>query len=194
MPKGKGSEARAPKVGQQPHPSPIVWEPVPGEIYQAYWASDHSWYPVAVLPWGDLSEVGLAGSLDETVLFKEQLPTCFAVEDSQDGLRIVGWKRDFELHRRRDSEREFPCMFFGGISAVLSRDEEPSRPIHNLAWVEAKHLRPINYRHPDGHMFNETGLDEAKAFRERVVMLKSKATGEPRTDRRPENPMSSTVE
>lgn len=178
MPQGQRDEARAHELWQQPGPSPTVFDPIPGEIYQAYWASDHSWYPVAVLPWGDLREVGLVGSLDETALFEISLPTCFAVEESQKGLRIVGWKRDFELHHRRVSERKFPCMFFEGNSAVLPRDEESPQP-QNLAWVMAKHLRPINYRHLDGQYLKKAGLGEAKAFRERVIMLKSKATQEP---------------
>ncbi|KAG6363519.1 hypothetical protein INS49_008620 [Diaporthe citri] len=178
MPKSQRGDARAHELWQQLDPSPTVLDPIPGEIYQAYWASDHSWYPVAVLPWGDLRGVGLAGSLDETALFNMSLPTCFAVEETQDGLRIVGWKRDFELHHRRVSERKFPCMFFEGISAVLPRDEGSPQP-QNLAWVMAKHLRPINYRHLDGQFLKEDGLDEAKAFRQRVIMLKSKATQEP---------------
>lgn len=179
IPKGQGGDSRAHEVGQQPNPWLTDREFIPGEIYQAYWTSDHCWYPVTVLPWGDLREVGLVGSLDETDLFKERLPTCFAVEDSQDGLRIAGWKKDFELHHRRASERKFPCMFFEGISAIPTRDKEFSRPVQNLAWVMAKHLRPINYRHPGYHVFNEAGLDEAKAFRERVITLNRKATGEP---------------
>lgn len=178
MLKRQGGDAGASKAGQQRNPSPTVSEPIPGEIYQAYWASDHSWYPVAVLPWGDLGEVGLQGSLCETALFKEKLPTCFAVEESQDGPRIVGWKADFELHHRRDPERKFPCMFFEGISAVLPRDEESPREVENLAWVMARHLRPIDYRHPDGQNFKEAGLDEAKAFRERASMLKGREVGE----------------
>ena len=175
----QGSRARAPEAGQHPHPSPTVREPIAGELYQAWWTSDHSWYPVTVLPWGDLAEVGLRGSLNETDLFKEKLPTCFAVENTQEhGLRIVGWKKDFELRGRRASERKFPCMFFEGISAVLPRDDKHPRPVQNLAWVMGKHLRPIHYRHSDGHFLNRAGLDEAKAFRERVVMLKTEATEE----------------
>lgn len=179
MPKGQRGDARAQELWQQSDPSPTVLDPIPGEIYQAYWSSDHSWYPVTVLPWGDLREVGLVGTLDETDLFKEKLPTCFNVQESQDGLRIVGWKRDFELHQRRVSERKFPCIFFEGISAALPRDEESQQPIRNLAWVMTKHLRPINYRHPDGQFLNEAGLDEARAFKERVIMLKSKGAQEP---------------
>lgn len=179
MLKGQRGDARAQELSQQSDPSPTVLDPMPGEIYQAYWTINHAWYPVTVLPWGDLREVGLVGSLDETDLFKEKLPICFAVEESQDGLRIVGWKRDFELHNRRASERRFPCMFFEGNSSILPEDEESPQPVQNLAWVMAKHLRPIDYPHPDGQFLKEPGLDEANAFRDRVIMLKSKATQEP---------------
>lgn len=177
MPMGHGSDTGAAETWQLPILSPTVLDPIPGEIYQAYWTSDRRWYPVTVLPWGNLREVGLFGSLNETDLFKERLPTCFSVEDSPAGLRIIGWKKDFELNCPRASERKFPCMFFEGISAVLTRSEESPGPVQNLAWVMAKHLRPINYRHPEGHILKEAGLDEAKAFRERVIMLKNKATG-----------------
>lgn len=176
--KGQGGNARTAKLGQQPSPPTTAWEPALGEICQAYWAGDHSWYPATVLPWGDLSEVGLVGSLDETDLFKKRLPSCLAVEDSQDGLRIVRWKEDFKVHGRRASERKFPCMFFEGMFKAAIHDEESPPPLQNLAWVMAKHLRPMEYRHSDGHPFNEAGLQEARAFRERLVLLKSKATGE----------------
>lgn len=180
MPKvqGGGTQATEAGVRQQPSLSPNVLEPIPGEIYQAYWSNYRCWYPVTVLPWGNLREVGLVGSLDETDLFKEKLPTCFAVKnDPRVGLRIVGWNRDFELHGRRASERKFPCMFFEGIFSGLPRSEEPPEPVQNLAWVMAKHLRPISYR-PDGHILKEAGLDEAKSFRERVIMLKSQTARE----------------
>lgn len=49
--------SRAAKLGQQTPPSPTVWEPILGEIYQAYWAGDHYRYPATVLPWGVLGEV-----------------------------------------------------------------------------------------------------------------------------------------
>lgn len=176
--KGQGGNARTAKVGQQLHPSPSVWEPILGEIYQAYWASDNCWYSVTVLPWGDLGEVGLVGSLYGTDLFKEKLPNCFATEDSQDGLRVVGWEEDFGVHGRRASERKFPCLFFEGISESLSREGASPHAVQNLAWVMAKNLRPINYRHADGHFLNEAGLDDAKDFRKRFMMLKSDATGE----------------
>lgn len=176
MLKGQGDDVRVPDSWQQLDQSSGVLHPVPGELYQAYWASHRSWYPVTVLPWGDLGEVGMSGSLDETDLFMKQLPTCFAVEKSQDGLRTVGWKKEFESHQRRAYERKFPCMFFEGKSAVL-QDEESPRPVpDNLAWVMARNLREIDYHHPEIHFFNETGLEEAKAFRQRVIMLKSKGT------------------
>ncbi|KAL2275894.1 hypothetical protein FJTKL_01449 [Diaporthe vaccinii] len=181
IPEVQRGDARAHELGQQPGPPPTAFDPSPGQIYQAFWTStgNKSWYPAAVLPWGDLREVGLVGSLDETALFKTKLPSCFAVEKSQDGSRIVGWKTGFQLHHRHFSERKFPCMFFEGISAVLPRDGESPQP-QNLAWVRANHLRPINFRHLDGQVLKRAGLGEAKAFRERVIMLKSKATQEPR--------------
>lgn len=178
MPKAQGGDARVPDAWQQPDQSLGVLHPVPGELYQAYWTSHRSWYPVTVLPWGDLGKVGLSGSLDETDLFKKKLPTCFAVEKSRDGLRTVGWKKEFGSHQRRAYERKFPCMFFEGNSAVL-QDEESPRPVpDNLAWVMARHLRPIDFHHPEIHFFNEIGLEEAKAFRQRVIMLKNKQTRE----------------
>ncbi|KAK7741356.1 hypothetical protein SLS63_000909 [Diaporthe eres] len=181
IPEVQRGDARAHELGQQPGPPPTVFDPTPGQIYQAFWTStgNKSWYPAAVLPWGDLREVGLVGSLDETALFKTSLPSCFAVDKSQDGSRIVGWKTGYQLHHRRFSERKFPCMFFEGISAVLPRDGESPQP-QNLAWVKATNLRPINFRHLDGQVLKKAGLGEAKAFRERVKMLKGKATQEPR--------------
>lgn len=122
--------------------------------------------------------VGLVGSLIQTGLFKKRIPSCFAVEDSKIGLRIVGWTEDFKLHGCRASERKFPCIFFEGISTALIKDEESPPPLQNLAWDMAKHLRPMNHRHSDGHLFNEAGLDEARAFRKRLVMLNGRVTGE----------------
>lgn len=179
MPKGQRGDTRAVEVRQQPNLSSAVLDPIPGELYQAYWTSERCWYPVTVLPWGNLREIGLAGSLDETDLFKERLPTCFATEGSRADLQIVGWKSEYKLHGRSASARKFPCMFFEGFSAVLPQDDESPQQVQNLAWVMAKNLRPINYRHGDGQYFVEAGLDEAKAFRERVIALKNKATREP---------------
>lgn len=163
-----------------------VIEPVPGELYQAYWPSEKCWYPVTVLPWGDLREVGMVGRLDDTDLFNQKLPTCFAVVASQNGLEIAGWKEDFQDHGRRVSERKFPCLFFDGSSAVLHAEGSSSKSVtRNLAWVMAKHLRSINFRHPHGHIFNEAGLAEAKYFREQVAVLNNQAIRETPEDSRP---------
>jgi hypothetical protein len=89
-----------------------ITDPIAGELYLGYWSKDRSKYGVLVLPWGDLSTVGLGGTLATTNLLAKNVPKCYNVDRSTQ--KIIGWAKGYEDDGPLITRREFPVMYFDG--------------------------------------------------------------------------------
>jgi hypothetical protein len=79
-------------------------------------------YPVLILPWGDTSSVGLAGTLADTGIFCEftddgkptgipKPPKCYVYDEDASGIRgIRGWAKGYETGGPLEKKREFPVL------------------------------------------------------------------------------------
>ncbi|KUI57198.1 hypothetical protein VP1G_04519 [Cytospora mali] len=158
-----------------------VAEPVAGELYQAYWGADNTWYLVTVLPLGGFQEIGIAGHLQDLDL-ELKIPPCYEVDG--DSFHIIGWKDGFNDGGSCVTEREFPCFFFSVDFEVPLTGEFGLPNGRHYAWMSAKDLRQIDYSQPGAHNANSSGRIAAENFRKRVA-----AMGDPRPAAQPEADM-----
>jgi len=98
-----------------------------GKLYLGYWRTDKKYYPVMILPWGNLSSAGMNGSLSETGLFDGVVPKCYRFDPITK--QIAGWNP--EVH---EYKREFPGLYFDG--ALGDR---------TVGWVRAKDLAEFDF-------------------------------------------------
>lgn len=157
-----------------------VTEPVLGQIYQAYWPEDETWYRLTVLPLGGFQEIGLFGHLSDLDLSRA-IPACYEVE--QGGSSIIGWKDGFGASGPRVSEREFPCLVFDEAFEIPATGKFSLPDRRRYAWVSAKDLRPLDYRQPGGHRFKGDGHIAATKFSERMTTVRNPSlTAQPEAD------------
>lgn len=165
-----------------------VTDPVPGELYQAFYKDAHyeGWWMCTLLPWDSWErQIGIKFSFQQANLFKD-LPDCYTtdrVRAKAKGRRmkpiIKGWKKGFEVGGPKARERVFPVLFFDDTPGepgnftfpppekafTFSKQALKALPAE---WVAAANLRlpGVNVGRP------VKGCETAARFRERVQALR----------------------
>ncbi|KUI66334.1 hypothetical protein VM1G_02017 [Cytospora mali] len=181
-----------PEKESQKQPFLGVAEPVAGELYQAYWGADDTWYLVTVLPLGGFQEIGIAGHLQDLDL-RFNIPSCYEVE--RDSFHIIGWKDGFIDGGSCVTERKFPCLFFSEDFKIPLTGELGLPGGRLYAWLSAQDLRQIDYRQPGAHNAKSSGCIAAENFRKRVAAMRDpRPAAQPEADMVGQNPGSRSEE
>ncbi|KAL2149235.1 hypothetical protein VTH82DRAFT_8583 [Thermothelomyces myriococcoides] len=141
-----------PLVSQKPvqhrKQTAAITEPQPCRFYVT--SGGDLRYPVLILPWGDISEAGLVGTLADTGIFREftddgrplgvpKLPKCYVYREVDDHIvGIKGWAKGYESGGPLERKREFP---------VLCAENADYR-MWSVGWVKASHLSPLDFDNP----------------------------------------------
>ena len=103
----------------QRKPTTGITDPITSRFYVT---SGELRCPVLILPWGDTSPVGLAGTLADTGIFCEftddgtptgipKPPKCYVYDEDASGITgIRGWAKGYESGGSQEQKREFPVL------------------------------------------------------------------------------------
>ncbi|KAH7129939.1 hypothetical protein B0J13DRAFT_645008 [Dactylonectria estremocensis] len=111
--------------------SDTITDPIPGEIYLAYWEMSRVWSPVLVLPQERLDNVGVSDTLEDLGLIAT-VPKCYRYDQRMKKLK---WRGPYEDGQPLVAKRQFPVMYFDG----LKFPEKCS-----VGWVAAADLRVLD--------------------------------------------------
>ncbi|KAK4099438.1 hypothetical protein N658DRAFT_498366 [Parathielavia hyrcaniae] len=136
------------KAAMYRKPTGGVTRPVSGRFYVGN--SGGEVYPVLILPWIQVSPVGLVGTLADTGLFRKttddgrllavpKLPKCYVYfEVAGRIIGIQGWAKGYEDGGPLERKREFP---------VLCADS-PNCGAWTVGWIKAAHLSILDFDDP----------------------------------------------
>ncbi|KAK4248091.1 hypothetical protein C7999DRAFT_13984 [Corynascus novoguineensis] len=138
----------AQKVAQHRKQTAGITDPQPCQFYVT--SGGDLKCPVLILPWGDISQAGLMGTLADTGIFREftedgrplgvsKLPKCYVYREA-DG-HVVGirnWAKGYEEGGPLEKKREFP---------VLCAESADYRT-WSVGWVKAADLSPLDFEDP----------------------------------------------
>ncbi|KAI3396555.1 hypothetical protein diail_12079 [Diaporthe ilicicola] len=174
-----------------------VTDPVPGEIYQAYYQDSRckGWWMCTVLPWDSWErEIGIRYDMQKAGMFRD-MPPCYTADTVRAKPNtkhrrmkhvITGWSPGFEAGGPRERERVFPVLLFDDTPGEAANFSFPpaDRPFTFSKKAEralpAEWVAAANLRHAGsdvgggggGGGARVEGHETAARFRERVVALR----------------------
>lgn len=108
-----------------------ITEPIPGEIYLAYWQKSKDWSPVLLLPHCHLDNVGVPDTVESLGLTVD-VPACYVYNHST---KEFSWREGYEDGGLLVTKREFPVMYFDGLKF-------PEKSA--VGWVAAEDLKAFD--------------------------------------------------
>ncbi|KAM7187073.1 hypothetical protein V8F20_011141 [Naviculisporaceae sp. PSN 640] len=157
-------------------PTHKVPDPVVGQVYQIEWCRK-PWTAV-VLPTGDLSEVGMSGTLTDTG-FAPPWPGCYRLFKPRGEEPYMGFKFDYRDGNTRSHLKKYPIMYLEEEMVVpINPAVKFEPPKFNpgkyaaYAWVRADELKPFDLDDPESRKLK--GFATTRSFMRRLDKIRGR--------------------
>lgn len=111
-----------------------------GELCRMWYEPERSFYAVVVLPVGDFSPLGMAGTLSLHTDLTDEIPNCYQTCNNQ----IVGWAEGYEDGGSLVEEREYPVLYLEGWIEFMPDGDLDNPKGQCYAWVAAWLLKTFS--------------------------------------------------